>query len=128
MAAQDVNADRKESEVEIFLQKVRKIYSTLPVHIQRAIDKFTARKDIENHKINKIIAMQNEKSDVSNNDKSDIMLNNIKATLGDLSLKSSSNFKPSDEHIVSMEDKFLQYVDVLDEVNVVVVFFFSNKF
>lgn len=44
------------------------------------------------------------------------LLDDIKKKTGELNLKSASDFKPSDDQIISIEDKFDQYTRVQNEV------------
>lgn len=60
--------------------------------------------------------MNNEKPDNTNIEE-DAMIDNAWNTIGDFNLKTSPGFKPSDDQIISMEDKFEQYMRVKKEVN-----------
>lgn len=106
----------KVTESEIFLRNIREIYPTLPKKIQNAIDKFAARVDFENQEILKIKSMHNEKPNNTNIEVEDI-INNAWDTIGNLNLKTATDFKPSDDQVISMEDKFEQYKHVREEVH-----------
>lgn len=111
-----VNIHRRVvSESEIFLRNLRETYPNLPKKIQSAVDKFAARKDFETTVISKIITMRNEKLLMFYTNE-EAMLDNAKSNIGDLNLKSSSDFKPSDDKVISMEAKFFKFMNVKDEV------------
>lgn len=59
--------------------------------------------------------MRKKKPDNINIDDESI-LNNAWGTIGDFNLKSAPEFKPSDDKIITMEDKFDQYVEIKEEV------------
>jgi hypothetical protein len=109
------NPIHKVTESEIFLRNVREIYQSLPKKIQSAIDKFAARIDFENKEILKIKSMQNDKPD-NTKDEEEAVLDNAWETIGNFNLKTASDFKPSNDKIISIEDKFQQYLHVRDEV------------
>lgn len=44
------------------------------------------------------------------------LLDDVWKTTGTLNLKIASDFEPSDDQIISMEDKFGQYTEVQNEV------------
>lgn len=106
----------KVTESEIFLRNIREIYPTLPKKIQSAIDKFSIRVDFENQEILKIKNMHNEKPSNTNLEVEGI-LNNAWEAIGNLNLKTASDFKPFDNQVISMESKFEQYKHVQDEVH-----------
>lgn len=108
---------QKVSELEIFLRNIREMYSSLPKKIQSTIDKFSARIDFENKEISKIKSMHNEKPDDSNI-KEESILESAWKNIGNFNLKTASDFKPQDNQIISVENKFKQYMHVLDEVNI----------
>lgn len=92
------------------------MYPSLPKKIQSAIDKFATRIDFENKEIIKIKYMYNEKpNDVDTEEET--ILNNAWETIGNFNLKTASDFKPSDEQNILMEQKFEQYKNVQDEVS-----------
>jgi len=103
------------TEKEVFLRNVHEMYQSLPKKIQVAIDKFTARSDFETTKILKIKKMHDEKTHFSNIEE-EATLNHAQETIGDFTLKTSSNFIPIDDEVVYMEDKFDQYTEVQEEV------------
>lgn len=103
------------SESEIFLRNVLEEYSSLPKKIQSAIDRFAARRDFENQEILKIQNMYNNKPD-NNNIEEEELLDNAWDTMGYLNLKTGSDFKLKENEIITMEDKFEQYIKVKKEV------------
>lgn len=105
----------KVTESEIFLRNIREIYPTLPKNIQSAINKFAARVNFENQEIFKIKSMHNEKPSNTNIEVEGI-LNNAWETIGNLNLKTASGYKPSNDRVISMEDKFEQYKHIQEEV------------
>lgn len=104
------------SESEIFLRNVLEEYSSLPKKIQSAIDRFAARRDFENQEILKIQNMYINKPD-NNNIEEEALLDNAWDTIGYLNLKTGSDFKLKENEIITMEDKFEQYIKVKKEVN-----------
>lgn len=109
------NPVHKITESEIFLRNIREIYPTLPKKIQSSIDKFAARIEFENQEILKIKNMYNEKP-INNTIEENATLSNAWKTIGDLNLKTATDFKLSDDVVISLEDKFKQYVSVRKEV------------
>lgn len=98
------------------------MYPSLPKKIQSAIDKFAARVEFEKKEILKIKNMHNEKPDNSNIEE-EIILENAWKTVGNFNLKTAFDFKPSDDLIISMENKLKQYLYIQEKVNVL---FFQN--
>lgn len=92
------------------------MYPSLPKTIQRAIDKFSARIDFENNHI-RMIKSAKIKYDDSYNYEEEAKLDNARENIGLFNLKTGSDFKPSDEEMTTMEDKFNQYNDVNQEVS-----------
>lgn len=91
------------------------MYPSLPITIQRAIDKFAARIEFENNHIIKIKSAY-LKYDDGYNYEEEARLDNARENIGLFNLKTGSDFKPPDEETTSMEDKFDQYNDVNEEV------------
>lgn len=91
------------------------MYQSLPKKIQSVIDKFRGRITYENEKILQIETFGNENKKYDNN-LEDIEINNAWKTIGDFNLKTSPDFKPSEEQLVSMEHKYEQYMEVKNEV------------
>lgn len=117
MLGKSADNTRKVTESEIFLRNIREIYPTLPKKIQSAIDKFANRIDFENKAILKIKNMCHEKTGGGTfYSEEDAVLKHAWETIGNLNLKTASDFKLSDKHTVSIEDKFIQYTDVQAEV------------
>jgi len=110
------NTVHKITESEIFLRNIREIYPTLPKKIQCAIDKFAARIEFENQEILKIKNIQNERPNNNTIEENDT-LNYAKETIGTLNLKTATDFKLSDDLVISLEDKFEQYMFVRKEVH-----------
>lgn len=106
---------QKVTEVDIFLRSVREMYPSLPKKIQSAIDKFATRIDFENNEILKIKSMHNEKPNSSNIEEETI-LENARQTIGDFNLKTANDFKPSDVQVISIENKFEQYMHIQEQV------------
>ncbi|XP_029344283.1 cilia- and flagella-associated protein 44 isoform X1 [Acyrthosiphon pisum] len=102
------------SESEIFLRNVLEEYPSLPKKIQSAIDRFAARRDFENQEILKIQNMYNNKPD-DNNIEEEALLDNAWDTIGYLNLKTGLDFKLTESEIITMEDKFEQYINVKKE-------------
>lgn len=115
------NQVHKVTESEIFLRNVREICPSLPKKIQSAIDKFAARIDFENKEILKIKSMHNEKPDNTKVEE-EAILDNAWETIGNFNLKTASDFKPSSDKIISIDDKFQQYIHVRDEVSILQYF------
>lgn len=115
------------TEKEVFLRNVREIYQSLPKKIQVAIDKFIARSDFETTKILKIKKMQKEKTHFSNVEE-EATLNYARETIGDFNLKTASNFIPTDDEVISMEDKYEQYTGVQEEVQLSLLFIMFRLF
>lgn len=103
------------TEKEVFLRNVHEIYQSLPKKIQVAIDKFTARSDFETTKILKIKKMHKKKTHFSNIEE-EATLSHALETIGDFNLKTASDFILIEDEVVSMEDKFDQYTEVQEEV------------
>lgn len=108
------NPVHKITESEIFLRNIHEIYRTLPKKIQSAIDKFAARINFETREILKIKNMENEKP--NNTFEESAAQKKAWKTIGDLNLKTAKDFKMSDDLIISMEDKFAQYISIRKEV------------
>lgn len=106
----------KINELEMFLRNMREIYPSLPKKIQNAIDKFASRIDFENKEVSRIKCMYNEKPDESNIEE-EAIIEKAWETIGNFNLKMASDFKPSDDQVITMEDKFEQYTHVKEEVN-----------
>lgn len=105
------------------------MYPSLPKKIQIAIDKFAARINFENKEIRKIKSMNNERPDYTKFDlEEETEIERAWETIGDFNLKSASDFKLSDEQVVSMEDKFDQYTNVQDEVKFSCFCFYHYRF
>lgn len=60
--------------------------------------------------------MYNNKPD-NNNIEEEALLDNAWDTIGYLNLKTGSDFKLTENEIITMEDKFEQYISVKKEVN-----------
>lgn len=108
---------QEESKSAIFLQKIRGVYPSLPKNIQKAIDKFAARMDFEDKEILEINSLHNMKLDDTNDVEYEFNVIDTLKTIGNLNLKSSPDFKPSVDQIISMEDKFQQYTEVQNQVH-----------
>uniref|UniRef100_A0A2S2P1G3 WD repeat-containing protein 52 n=2 Tax=Schizaphis graminum TaxID=13262 RepID=A0A2S2P1G3_SCHGA len=102
------------SESEIFLRNVLEEYPSLPKKIQSAIDRFATRRNFENQEILKILNMYNNKPD-NNTIEEEALLDNAWNTIGYMNLKTGSDFKLTENEIVTMEDKFEQYINVKKE-------------
>lgn len=111
------NQVHKVTESEIFLRNVREICPSLPKKIQSAIDRFATRIDFENKEILRIKCMLNEKPN-NTKDEEEAILDNAWETIGNFNLKTASDFKPSNNKIISIEDKYQQYLHVQDEVSI----------
>lgn len=103
------------NEVEKFRLYVNEMYPSLPKKIQVAIDKFFVRTDFETSKILKIKNILVKNTQVNRTERL-AMRDNVRETDNDLNLKSSSDFQPSDDDNISMENKYRQYMDVQREV------------
>lgn len=103
------------TEVEKFRQNVNEMYPSLPKKIQVAIDKFFVRTDFETSKILKIKNILVKNTQVNEIERS-ATHDNVRETNNDLNLKPASDFQPSDDDNISMENKFHQYMDVQNKV------------
>ncbi|VVC33540.1 WD40/YVTN repeat-like-containing domain,WD40 repeat,WD40-repeat-containing domain [Cinara cedri] len=110
------NQNRPVSESEIFLRNMVEMYQFLPKKIQSAIDKFRARITYENEKIFNIESFEKENKKIDSN-LEEIEIDNAWKTIGDFNLKNSPDFKLTEEQLVSMEDKYKQYMSVKNEIN-----------
>lgn len=110
-----MNTNDKDNKVEVFLRTIRDIHSSLPKKVQSAIDQFSSRIQFENEKIFEIEKMENENLNVLNIE-DEALLNDVWKTTGKFNLKTASDFEPSDDKIISMEDKFCQYTSIQNEV------------
>jgi len=110
------NKRRQITESEIFLRNVREMYPSLPKSIQTVINSFGIRKDFEIEKIAEIKNMRENKSINKYLVEDEIALDYARKTLGDLNIKSSPDFKPSSDEMISIEDKFNTYMYIQDEV------------
>lgn len=108
--------NHKVTEIEIFLRRVNDMYPSLPKTVQRAIDKFAARIDFEHNHIIAIKSLNNQSIDTYNYEE-EAKIENARETIGLFNLKTGLDFKPSDEEMTSMEDKFDQYNEVHEEVS-----------
>ncbi|XP_025191573.1 uncharacterized protein LOC112591851 [Melanaphis sacchari] len=102
------------SESEIFLRNVLEEYPSLPKKIQSAIDRFATRRDFENQEILKIQNMYNNKPN-NNTIEEEALLDNAWNTIGYMNLKTGSDFKLTENEIVTMKDKFEKYINVKNE-------------
>lgn len=91
-------------------------YRFLPKKIQSAIDKYRARITYENDKIFHIERFENKNKKADNNIVDIGEIDYAWETIGDFNLKTSPNFRPSEDQLVSMEKKFQQYINVKEEV------------
>lgn len=92
------------------------MYPSLPKKVQNAIDKFATRIDFQNKEILRIKSMHNEKPDNSKIEE-EIILKKAWESIGNFQLKTASDFKPSDDQLIFIEDKLEQYMRIQDEVS-----------
>lgn len=114
-------AVHKIAPTEIFLRNVRDVYPTLPKKIRNAVDRFAARIEYENRKVFEINSARDQRPKIGVDKRNNDVLNDAWRTIGDLNLKTTPNFKPSDGQTVSLEDKYRQYAFVRQEVRELVV-------
>lgn len=107
----------KITDVEVFLLNIQEMYPTLPKAIQIAIDKLADRINFEKGHILEIKKMQTEKSDDINYE-DEAVLDSARESIGQLRLKCGLDFKPNDTEVMSMEDKFGEYNEIQENVNI----------
>lgn len=100
---------QKSNEKEIFLRRVYQMYSSLPMAIRYVIDKFRSRLDYEKNVLTTLKQIRQEKSLLA--DEQPTSKNDGKTLLAP---KTNSNL-PGKQSI-SMEDKFEEFMYIIDEV------------